>query len=415
MPHPSRSSEALTRRRLLQAAPAAALLLSAAGRVGQASSVPPGIGLTPQAPFLPVLTQPDLAFAFVGDEAAERHALTRTGELWTGSGSAAAVALRFTPAASQAGVALSAPNIPIQRLHLRWKVRLSEDLVALGDAWERSYGDLAWRPLQPERPMPWYALVHAAAGSPSGLTSGMGVKTGAAAFCFWQLDPSGISLWLDVRNGGNGVLLGTRTLEAATLITCTGEPGESAFALAQRFCRAMAQGVAVPAQRGGMRAHAIYGSNDWYYSYGHNTPDGILRDADLVASLSPSGPVRPFTVIDDGYQDPARFPSLPHLASAVRSRGVTPGLWIRPLRAPSSTPTKLLLPDARLGSPANRESLPAYDPTLPEAMERIAAVADEACRQGFDLIKHDFTTYELFGQWGSQMGASPTQGSWQLL
>jgi alpha-galactosidase len=30
------------------------------------------------------------------------------------------------------------------------------------------------------------------------------------------------------------------------------------------------------------------------------------------------------------------------------------------------------------------------------------------------LIKHDFTTWELFGQWGSQMGASPTRGNWHF-
>ena len=38
-------------------------------------------------------------------------------------------------------------------------------------------------------------------------TVGMGVKTGAASFAFWQVDPSGISLWLGIRNGGNGVQL----------------------------------------------------------------------------------------------------------------------------------------------------------------------------------------------------------------
>jgi alpha-galactosidase len=54
----------------------------------------------------------------------------------------------------------------------------------------------------------------------------------------------------------------------------------------------------------------------------------------------------------------------------------------------------------------------AYDPTIPESLEAIAAVAAQACGWGFDLIKHDFTTFELFGQWGSQMGASPTRGNW---
>ena len=29
----------------------------------------------------------------------------------------------------------------------------------LGDHWERGYGDLAWRGIEPERIMPWYMLV----------------------------------------------------------------------------------------------------------------------------------------------------------------------------------------------------------------------------------------------------------------
>jgi alpha-galactosidase len=31
---------------------------------------------------------------------------------------------------------------------------------------------------------------------------------------------------------------------------------------------------------------------------------------------------------------------------------------------------------------------------------------------GYDLIKHDFTTYELLGQWGNEMGPSPTVDGW---
>ena len=67
------------------------------------------------------------------------------------------------------------------------------------------------------------------------------------------------------------------------------------------------------------RSTSIYGSNDWYYAYGQNTHDGILRDADLVASLAPAGGIRPFTVIDDGYQDPPDFPASPgwHPQSAI--------------------------------------------------------------------------------------------------
>ncbi len=344
-----------------------------------------------------------------GDVDAERYSLLREGSGWNGAKRAAGVRVSFVAGEQQSEILLDAPALPVQRLHLRWKLRLGEACVVLGDAWERSYGDLEWRSLQAERVLPWYAVVSA-----NGHTSGMGVKTGASSFAFWQVDSEGISLWLDVRNGGNGLLLGQRTLQAATIVECRGASGESAYMVTQRLCHAMAAGTKVPARRGDMPLDAIYGSNDWYYAYGHNTHDGILRDADLVRSLAPAGAIKPFTVIDDGYQDTSRFPNLSNLAEEIRRRGVIPGIWVRPLRASGAAPRTLLLPDSRWNGPANEQAPPAYDPTIPEGLQAIAAVAEEACGWGFDLIKHDFTTYELLGQWGSQMGASPTMGNWHF-
>ena len=354
---------------------------------------------------LPVLSEPDFVFAYAGEVEAERCSFARVGSAWTGDSRAAGVRVNFSAGAQQSRVSLESPTLPVQRIHLRWKCRFPGDVLALGDAWERSYGDLEWRPLQAERALPWYAVLHA-----KDRTAGIGVKTGAASFAFWQVDPNGVSLWLDVRNGSNGVRLGCRTLDMAAIVTVNGAPEESAFTVTQRLCRAMAESTKIPGKRGVTSVDVIYGSNDWYYAYGNNTHDGILRDADLVRSLAPANGDKPFTVIDDGYQDRSRFPSLPKLAADIRSRNVIPGIWIRPLRAPA-TASNLLLPAARFG---RGHDSPAYDPTIPEALEAIASVAAEACQWGFDLIKHDFTTFELFGQWGSQMGASPTKGNWHF-
>lgn len=404
----SETRKTITRRNVLQCVPpVTALLIPTASWALQSKGVSPSHAHDDLD--LHVLAQPDLIFAFVGDSEALRLGLSKSGSIWTGTSRGAGVRVDFAAAAQQAVVSITAPTVPVQRIQLRWKRRLAEDVLALGDAWERSYGDLEWRPLQAERVLPWYALLHS-----QGRTSGMGVKTGAASFAFWQADPSGISLWLDVRNGGNGVSLGNRTLEAATIVQCKGASGESAFAVTQRLCRAMAHGTQVPTSRGGLPTDVIYGSNDWYYAYGQNTHDGILRDADLVASLAPAGGIKPFTVIDDGYQDASRFPSLPKLASAIRDRNVIPGLWIRPLRAASGTPANLLLPDSRWIGARDEQGPVAYDPTIPEALHSIASVAAEACEWGFELIKHDFTTWELFGLWGSQMGASPARGNWHF-
>ena len=355
---------------------------------------------------LPVLTEPDMVMLYAGERNSSRIDLSRAGMTWTGSGAAEGASVQVVPEEKQSVIWLECPEGAVQRIRLRWKRPLPAACRVLGDAWERSYGDLQWRPLQAELVLPWYALVHLNGG-----TAGMGVKTGAACFAFWQMDRDGISLWLDVRNGSHGVRLGKRKLQVATIVQHPGAAGENAFATAKGLCRQMAAGTKVVARRGNSPVSTIYGTNDWYYAYGKNTPEGILRDADLVASLTPAGGVKPFTVIDDGYQDRSRFPDMQKLAADIRSRGVLPGVWVRPLQAAASVPSGLLLPNTRVnGGRAPR----AFDPTVPEALEAIAAVTDQACGWGYDLIKHDFTTYELFGQWGSQMGASPAQGDWHF-
>ncbi|MGI4755393.1 MAG: hypothetical protein ACRYGF_00920 [Janthinobacterium lividum] len=284
---------------------------------------------------------------------------------------------------------------------------LNEGTRVVGDAWERSYGDLAWLPMQAERVLPWYFLC-----SSGRSVQGAGVKTGPAAMAFWQVDSEGVSLWLDVRNGGDGVLLGQRTLLLATVVQQQGQPGENAWQTASALCRAMVSGTEVVRRRGGYSLDAVYGSNDWYYAYGKNSPDGILRDADLMRELAPAAPYKPFCIIDDGYQDPVRFPSMARLAEDIRKRGVAPGIWIRPTRASKSDNPNLLLPQAHWANRASTDLV--YDPTIPEARALVLASVKEACDWGYDFIKHDFTTYELLGQWGFQMGASPTRPGWSF-
>jgi len=47
-------------------------------------------------------------------------------------------------------------------------------------------------------------------------------------------------------------------------------------------------------------------------------------------------------------------------------------------------------------------------------MELITAKAKEVVESGFELVKHDYSTYDLLGRWGSEMGASPTAPGWHL-
>ncbi len=329
--------------------------------------------------------------------------MTRDGARW----SAVGAELIAVVTAEAVELSLDAPVLPVHRIHLRWRTTIAEDTSVLGDAWERSYGDLAWLPLRADRVLPWYFLC-----TSGGVVQGAGVKTGPAALAFWQVDAEGVSLWLDVRNGGNGVVLGQRTLALATVVQLPSQAKSSAWQASIALCGAMASGANVVRRRGSYSLDALYGSNDWYYAYGKNTAAGVLRDADLIRELAPVNGPTPFCIVDDGYQDATRFPSMRQLAGDIRSRGVAPGIWIRPLRAAKTDPANLMLPQLHWVS--QRESEAVYDPTIPEGRERIVQVVQQACGWGYDFIKHDFTTYELLGQWGSTMGASPTRNGWSF-
>ena len=359
--------------------------------------------------FLDLIRPPDLITATL-DTSPQPFPLHRSAQSWQAPG----IDLHTIPTSPNTlDLTLTAPTLPLKHLHLRWLTPVALDALYLGDAWERSYGDLAWRSITPERVLPWYF----AACTPAGLTHTYGVLTGARALCFWQVDPAGISLTLDVSNGGDGVLLGQRELHAATVLTRPGQPGERPYQALTALCRLLCPRPRLP--------HGpIYGTNDWYYAYGRNSAEGILRDTDLVASLAPTSGPRPFSVIDGGWEPdgapasvPSRnpaFPDMPRLAEQIRDRNARPGIWIRPTQAPTGTPANLLLPKTRFKNAGASDSFAALDPTIPEALELLLGKVRQVTDWRYELIKHDYSTYDLLGQWGFDMGASPTRPGWHF-
>ena len=314
-----------------------------------------------------------------------------------------AVIVRDLPGALR--VELASPSTAVQRLQLRWRGPLERTRLLLGDAWERGYGDLEWRGFVPDRVMPWY--VAAWDGQRTHL---YGVRTGPSAFCFWHVDPQGISLWADVRSGGVGVQLGPRVLSVCEVVCRAGRAGESAFQAIHAFCKEMCPSPRLPAQ-------PVYGSNDWYWVYGKNTAATVLVDAHHIVELSPSDANRPFAVIDDGWQpdrgvDGAgvgtwdhgneKFPDMAGLAGEIRGAGARPGIWIRPLQATGDAPDAWRLPRDRN----------ILDPTVPEVRQKIGDDIARLRGWGFELIKHDYTTFDIFGRWGYQMGAALTRDGW---
>ncbi len=298
-----------------------------------------------------------------------------------------------------------AASVGVSRIYCRWNGDLSSTEFILGDAWERGYGDLEWRGFAPDRVMPWYVMAF------DGLhTDGYGVRTGANALCWWQLDPEGLTLCADVRSGGLPVQLGDRALDMCELISRPDPDAQRPFVALRDFCRAMCTDPRLPAA-------PVYGHNDWYYAYGNNSAATMRADAERMVELSPSGANRPYVVIDDGWQ-PGRgaskaraghwdrgnekFPDIPALLADVKKLGARPGVWIRPLQAPADAPD---------GWRLAREH-EALDPTVPAVRDKIAADFTRLRGWGFDLIKHDYSTWDLFGRWGFQMGSAITKDGW---
>jgi alpha-galactosidase len=119
-------------------------------------------------------------------------------------------------------------------------------------------------------------------------------------------------------------------------------------------------------------------------------------------------------VIDEGWARKDKFPDIAGLAARIRGRGVRPGIWERPLRVPPGSDPALLLPAARFGEKTSRAAELAFDPTIPEALHLVTEKVRAIRSWGFELLKHDFTTYDLLGQWGFEMGPRPALPGWSF-
>ncbi len=302
-------------------------------------------------------------------------------------------------------VLVTAETSRIRYVKLRWQKPAPKKAQILGDAWERGYGDLQWMGLSSRRTMPWYFLV-----SSEEEIAGYGVMVRPSSMCFWQMDTQGITLVLDVRSGGRGVKLNGRTLPAATVIAMEAAQGMASFEAAQEFCHFMCEDPI-------FSKTPVYGSNNWYYAYGESSEREIMADTDYILKLTEGTVNPPFMVIDDCWQEHrtpeyiggpwkkgnAKFPDMKKLADQLKEKGVRPGIWVRfLLNIDPEIPEEWRLKDTGI-----------LDPSVPEVLDYIKEDVRRISRTwGYELIKHDFSTYDLFGRWGMEMKPSVTSDGW---
>ena len=302
---------------------------------------------------------------------------------------------------------LTAQTSKVKWIKLRWNnLSWDKNIRFLGDAWERGYGDMEWKGMNPNRFMPWYFCAKSEAKSVC-----YGVKVRPSAMCFWQVDSLGMTLFLDVRCGGSGVNLKGRVIKLADVIACEMRDCTS-FEAMQEFCGQMCEDPILP-------KYPVYASNNWYYAYGKSSESEILADCDYILNLTKDIENKPYMVIDDCWQEHHRlneynggpwikgsekFPDMKALAEKLVQKGVRPGIWVR----------LLLNEDENIKNEWRLSHNNCIDPTNPEALNYIKEDIKRICNWGYTLIKHDFSTFDLFGKWGFQMSPLVTDDGWHF-
>ncbi len=282
-------------------------------------------------------------------------------------------------------VFIQSPILPLKEVQLSWTYTTSKEAKILGDAWERTYGDESFQPINTTKKLPWYCVTYN-----NNSTTCFGVKTGCSTFCYWRIAENNLELNLDTRSGGSGVLLGTRMLHAADIVTTKNDSKENAFATVHRFCKQMCDNPRTVKQ-------PVYGINDWYFAYGNNSADLILQHTSLLAPLATNTSNKPFSVIDMGwaagtdYSTPnEKFGDMHKLADKIKQLGMRPGIWTRPLWATGKESKKLLAPNFQNNNKNDGQTL---DPTIEENIHHIKNMLGLYKQWGFEMVKHDYTTF----------------------
>lgn len=293
---------------------------------------------------------------------------------------------------SEGKVFITGGTTPLCAVELIFSNTYFRDAMILCDAFERAYAELGWKKVDFARKLPWYFLANE-----EGKTYGFGVKTQPNAICFWQCDENQIILNIDIRNGKNGLALDGRRLEACQIVTASFDG--DAFAAGISFCVMMCDAPRLVSR-------PIYGGNDWYCNYGDNSAEKILRHTHRIVECAPENAPKPFMVIDDGWElcggcggpwssGNSFFGDMGQLARRIEAIGAIPGIWFRPLVTVERVPEQWTL--ERSGSAVY------LDPSKPAVLEKVREDVTRLRDWGYKLIKHDFSTYDIFGAWGFEL------------
>ncbi len=284
---------------------------------------------------------------------------------------------------------------PVCLLKLRWRGDLSRVEAVMGDDWERvgaTYCPLEWRSVMPHRPLPWFCYLRQGDG-----LACYGVKTGSNCFAFFQVDSHGITLMLNLMSGAKGTHV-KESFVACEIVESVSQGNENAFMTAKRFMGMLCENPVMPKS-------PIFGTNNWYWAYGNISRESVLQETVYLQEMTDGVQNRPSLIIDDGWQinrsaspnayiggpfshSNARFPDMGEMAQRIAESGAKPGLWFRPLQTLGVAPS-----EAKLYNEVGGFIL---DPSHPYTLERVREDAARIRDWGYEIIKHDFTTNDIF-------------------
>ena len=201
---------------------------------------------------------------------------------------------------------------------------------------------------------------------------------------------------MNVQSGGSGVNLQGRTLLAATFIEHNYLDGD-VFDNCRDFLKRLMMDIKAKPLK-----ESVYGFNNWYYAYGNSSYQEIVGDTCLLEELTKECQIRPFMVIDDGWspypcsgpwEANEKFIDMSKLCLEIKSHNIKPGLWIRPMMDSSD-----VLSNHR--HPLQKTLL---DPTSKEVKEHVFNVLKKVTSWGYQLIKFDYITYDIFLKYAFEM------------
>jgi len=301
----------------------------------------------------------------------------------------------YTVEGGTARVTVYPSGSPVKLLKLRFEGDMHGIESVYGDQWERN-GDrafLEWRSVMPHRALGWFCYVKG-----GDRIACYGVKTGADCFAFWQVDVRGVTLVLNLCNGAVGTDL-KEPLLACEVVEMVGDEGEDAYAVAKRFSARLCERPVLPRE-------PIFGVNNWYWAYGRISRESVRVETDQLLAMCDGTHHRPYMILDDGWQlnrtyvkgsyiggpwiPNDRFGCMRETAEEIHAKGAKAGIWFRPLLTLGQTPEEAMLSKGSAGGIV-------LDPTHPYTLARVEEDARRIREWGYDLIKHDFTTIDVFG------------------